>query len=286
MAEIGKQTIKVLLAIVNAYYDETNGYSHCSAAEINEKYGIAKNSISKMFQQLEDEGWIEDCTVSGYYKRFKILKPYPCPDFIELEELSNSQKNFLLRCLEVEVTEDISKKEIARRIYNNENNNNISRSFKTIEEACGFTVYQLLNNVNYISGLVPEDSEYTEFGYRTALNRKEFRTIPKTKEDEIATYLYSKSRKRFKTASHIKEYNLTEEYLKLLLDKQNYKDYYTGIQPKDYHDYSIDRIDSNKGYIQGNVVITTNTINVMKSDLSIEEFKKQIQLLYQNLDNF
>ena len=52
MKEIGKTTIKVLLAIVNAYYDEQNGYSHCSVAEINKKYGIAKNSMPKMFQQL------------------------------------------------------------------------------------------------------------------------------------------------------------------------------------------------------------------------------------------
>ena len=66
MKEVGKSTIKVLLAIINAYYDETNGYSHCSVAEINKKYGMAKNSIPKMFQQLCDEGWIEDCTVNDF----------------------------------------------------------------------------------------------------------------------------------------------------------------------------------------------------------------------------
>lgn len=41
-----------------------------------------------------------DYTVQGYYKRFKILKPYSCPEFIEMKELSNPQKNFLLNCLE------------------------------------------------------------------------------------------------------------------------------------------------------------------------------------------
>lgn len=286
MTEIGKSTIKVLLAIINAYYDEENGYSHCSVAEINEKYRIAKNSISKMFQQLEDEGWIKDCTVNGYYKRFKILKPYPCPDFIGMEELSNPQKNFLLQCLEVGVTENLSKKEIARRIYNNENSSNISRSFKTIEEACGYTVFQLLNDVDHISGLIPENSEYTEFGYRTVLNRKECKTITDTLEDKIVNHLYRKSLHRFKTAPHIKEYNLTEDYLKELLKKQEYKDYYTKVKPADYHEYSIDRIDSSKGYVKGNVVITTNAINIMKSDLTTEEFKNQIKLLYKNLDNF
>lgn len=49
MAEIGKSTIKVLLAIINDYYDEENEYSHYSVTEINEKYGIAKNQIPKCF---------------------------------------------------------------------------------------------------------------------------------------------------------------------------------------------------------------------------------------------
>lgn len=51
-------------------------------------------------------------------------------------------------------------------------------------------------------------------------------------------------------------------------------------------EYSIDRLDSSKGYIEGNIVITTNTINLMKGELSIEEFKRQIQLLYNNINNY
>ena len=70
------------------------------------------------------------------------------------------------------------------------------------------------------------------------------------------------------------EYNLTLEYIKELLLKQEYKDYYTGQVPENYEDYSIDRIDSNLGYIEGNIVITTNRVNAMKNDMSTEEFKK------------
>lgn len=285
MEDIGKTTLKVLLAIINAYYDESNGYSHCSVTEINKKYGIAKNNIPKLFKKLEEEGWIEDCTVSGYYKKFKIIKAYPCPNFIEIEELSNPQKNFLLRCLEIGVTENTAKKEIARRLYNNETNNNITRSFNAIETACGKTVYQILNNIKYISGLIPEDTEYTQFGYRTTLNRKE-RTYAETEEDKIAKYLYGKSLNRFKRATNISDYTLTEEIIKEQLIKQNKKDYYTGIEPEDYNEYSVDRIDSSKGYVEGNIVITTNIINIMKQDLTTEQFKQQIQLLYNNIDNF
>ena len=285
MKEIGKTTIKVLLAVVNAYYDEQNGYSHCSVAEINKKYGIAKNSMPKMFQQLCEEGWIEDCTVSGYYKRFKILKPYPCPDFIEMTELSNPQKNFLLKCLEQGVTENMSKKELARRIFNNENNNNISRSLTNIQEACGYSAFNILNSIEFISGLVPSDAEYTEFGYRTILNKKEY-TISETEDDKLVNHLYSKSKQRYKMATNISEYTLTPEYIKELLISQDYKDFYTGLIPEDKMSYSIDRIDSSKGYIQGNVVITTTKINLMKGTMSTEEFKKTIEELYNNINNF
>jgi hypothetical protein len=285
MKEIGKTTIKVLLALVNAYYDQQNGYSHCSVAEFNQKYGLAKNSIPKMFQQLCEEGWIEDCTVNGYYKRFKIIKPYKCPDFVvNIDGLSNSQKNFLLKCLESNIEEGLTKKEMARRIYDNENNNNITRSFDNIEEASGLSVFQLLNKVEYIEGLVPADSEYTEHGYRTILNRKDAKSILTTELDITANHLYKKSLARFKRAANISDYDLTEDYIKELLEKQEYKDFYTGIKPEDYHEYSIDRIDSSKGYIQGNVVITTSTINLMKGEMSINEFLEKINILYNNQD--
>ncbi len=285
MKEVGKTTIKVLLSIINAYYDETNGYSHCSVAEINKKYGMAKNSIPKMFQQLCEEGWIEDCTVSGYYKRFKILKPYPCPDFIEMEELSNPQKNFLLKCMEQNIEENMPKKELARRIFNNENNNNISRSLDSIQEACGYSVFDILNSVEFINGLIPSDAEYTEFGYRTTLNRKGH-NITETEDDKLANHLYTKSKQRYKVATNISEYTLTPEYIKELLISQNYKDFYTGLIPEDTMTYSIDRIDSSRGYIQGNVVITTTRINLMKGTMSTDEFKQTIRDLYNNINNF
>ena len=82
------------------------------------------------------------------------------------------------------------------------------------------------------------------------------------------------------------EYSITEDYIKELLLKQEYKDYYTGLVPENYEDYSLDRIDSNLGYIEGNVVVTTTRVNVMKNDMSIEEFKKLISDLYNNITNF
>lgn len=86
-------------------------------------------------------------------------------------------------------------------------------------------------------------------------------------------------------ATNISEYTLTPEYIKELLISQNYKDFYTGLIPEDKMLYSIDRIDSSKGYIQGNVVITTR-INLMKGTMNTEEFKQTIKDLYNNINNF
>lgn len=68
------------------------------------------------------------------------------------------------------------------------------------------------------------------------------------------------------------------------LNRQNNLDYYTK-QKIDIEDMSLDRLDSSKGYIPGNIVITHKIINIMKNDLSINEFKTYITNLY-NIDSF
>lgn len=106
-----------------------------------------------------------------------------------------------------------------------------------------------------------------------------------SEDDKLANRLYAKSKQRYKMATNISEYTLTPEYIKELLISQNYKDFYTGLIPEDKMLYSIDRIDSSKGYIQGNVVITTR-INLMKGTMNTEEFKQTIKDLYNNINNF
>lgn len=281
---VGKSSSKVLLAIINAYYDPKNGYAHCSVNEINRNFGISLKNIPEIFKQLEADGYIRDYTVSGYYKRFKILNPYLCPDFVLDNRLSTPLKNFLLKCLEENIDDSLSKKEICRRINNNENISNLNLIINKIEKATGNTFISVLKNIKYISGLIPENSVYTEFGYRTILNRKNMEE--KSIEDKIANFLHDKSFQGYKHRKNISEYKLSPEIIKDQLLKQELKDYYTGIVPNNYKEYSIDRIDSSKGYTEGNIVITTNTINLMKGELSTEKFKKQIQLLYNNINNY
>lgn len=281
-----KRNLNVLLAVINAY-EENGEFSHFSGAELNHKFGFATKNIPQMLKDLVDLKYIENHTINGFYNRYKIVKHIDCPEFILDNRLSNSQKDFLLRCIEQNITEDLSKKEMARRVNGNENGWNFSRSVDGILEILGEdSLFDIISEFNIVKELKPENAIKTEFGYKTNKNIKRLGSSEKTQDNIIAQFLLKKSSQCRRRRNKVLEYNLTLEYIKELLLKQEYKDYYTGQVPENYEYYSIDRIDSNLGYIEGNIVITTNRVNAMKNDMSTEEFKKLISDIYKNISNF
>ena len=76
--------------------------------------------------------------------------------------------------------------------------------------------------------------------------------------------------------------SINEDIILDLLNTQNYKCYYSGL---DFNlsdvngSPTIDRIDSSKGYIVGNIVIARNDINKMKSNYSFEHFKMLVNFV-------
>jgi len=72
-----------------------------------------------------------------------------------------------------------------------------------------------------------------------------------------------------------KEFCITEDFIKELYEKQNGKCFYTGRKMNldlSYPDsMSIDRVDSNFGYIESNIVLCQYKINVMKNNLSVKD---------------
>ena len=88
------------------------------------------------------------------------------------------------------------------------------------------------------------------------------------------------------------EYNLDADYLWNLYQKQNKKCAIsgisikfapnTGLYLKSQQTASLDRIDSSKGYIKGNVQWLHKTINKMKQDLSQEEFIQYCKIISEN----
>lgn len=67
------------------------------------------------------------------------------------------------------------------------------------------------------------------------------------------------------------EFNLSFDYVKKLLEYDTC--YYTGVPftEEGNHARSFDRLDNDKGYINGNVVACTIDINGKKNNLTIEE---------------
>lgn len=82
-------------------------------------------------------------------------------------------------------------------------------------------------------------------------------------------------------------FDIDENYIKYIILKQKNKCIYSGRELEwkigSIDKPSIDRIDSNKGYIKGNIQLVTKYTNIMKSDLSEYEFKLLINDIYKNM---
>ena len=81
-----------------------------------------------------------------------------------------------------------------------------------------------------------------------------------------------------KRSKKYKVENITSEFLNSLYEKQDGKCYYTGIKmsiinpKKNLFQISLDRLDSNLGYAQNNVVLCCYGINLCKSDTTEKDF--------------
>ena len=78
-------------------------------------------------------------------------------------------------------------------------------------------------------------------------------------------------------------FNLTIEYISELYNKQNGFCYYTNL-PISFKDKtaSLERVDSKIGYEESNVVWVHKNVNIMKRDLSYEEFYNVCRLVVEN----
>lgn len=75
------------------------------------------------------------------------------------------------------------------------------------------------------------------------------------------------------------DFDLDYKFLLNLFKKQNGLCFYSGIPmkthgTKDYDTISLDRVDSNKGYIKNNVVFCLNSVNIMKSNHNLSDLQK------------
>lgn len=99
-----------------------------------------------------------------------------------------------------------------------------------------------------------------------------YNNISKTKYNYI---LQNAKKRKF-------DFDISMEYLDALLIKQNFKCALTGIKialTNKLSSASLDRIDSKKGYIEGNLQWVHKDVNRMKSDFEEQYFKKLCELI-------
>ncbi len=88
------------------------------------------------------------------------------------------------------------------------------------------------------------------------------------------------------------ECNITKEDILELFELQNGKCYWYGIpmvateNSKDPQQPSLDRLDPEKGYVKGNVVLTCLAANFGRNRTNIERFKEFVELLRKRHDGF
>lgn len=107
------------------------------------------------------------------------------------------------------------------------------------------------------------------------------RSCASKKADHLKLYA------RFKKSAEArnKEFALTENYVRGLLDGAQRRCYYTNSL-LDYDEMSVDRLDSKLGYLPGNVVLCHKDINMMKYTFSDERFENHcIGVAFKSLIN-
>lgn len=266
---------------------------------------VSANTISRYIPVIEEEGGFQRLNKNGSYPRFKIENPLECPEFIFKKEFEIGYKCILLALYKTPMSEitptklsktkicgyDTAKKYLKKynpledlKLYSSPIKKSILVNEKIIENNNGDLVYSTAKSkykCQYCGETDP--SKFDTNNHLTCKHCKNKIRYEKEHADIITSLFYKSTRSARKRGL---EYNLTKEYIEALLKKQDYKCFYTEVELKNemsiFIQPSIDRIDSNKGYIQGNVVICTVIANTIKQELTINNL---YNLLHKFIDN-
>lgn len=269
----------------------------------NLKAVAKQDTIKKNFKAMKELGIIDDCTTNGYATRIKVINPLDCPDFLFDDRFNVQTKDYILE--KWKEYQQFGRIKII--------NTTRERTIKNL----GANTLDLVKNAKFIHNSISTNSDAVliedEHGYRIVAKTKPHYCIycgctdpnnftkgnksicknclaeKQRNEYTIQDRLFERSAKSARSRGI--EYNLDEDYIDELLEKQNNRCYYTGIEfDNNFEDKftypTVDRIDSSKGYVKGNVCICTWYANIMKSDMTIDQFKDLITKIYNNKENF
>ena len=293
----------VFRAICSFYNGEYADFNYHSI-----KNACGKDALINTVKTLKTLGVIEDLTYPGCARRYKISNPTECPDFIFDDRFPFNMKTYLLE---------------KWKIYKSGNQYVTKKTYETRLNLLGLSTKDVIENAKLIKNKIsiPDHliAEKTEVGYKiknkpiseeVKNNTYKCRYCGDTNKENFGAQHHcckkcynTLDRNRISYAerllksskanaqAHKWEHNLTAEYIQELLDKQGYRCCYSNTlfcnDRKDKTTYpTIDRINSSKGYVKGNVCICTWLVNTMKSNLTTEQFKDIITKIYENKNNF
>lgn len=303
--------LELLLRAICAY--EVNGEANFALRNLDffGSENTIRRNIEKIEQLVTEDGkpYIIQTNMNGCYSKFRINKVLECPEFIYDKSFPLMYKVILLALYNLEtIPETLTVSGISKLI---------GMSYNTVKKYFKDNIKEdLLNNSSPIKLDLEGKLENSEYGLKYVGARKDTykcqycgeenpdlfyshnhstckKCIEKRRTtsllSDMARKLLSNSKRSYSHRPNINGYDLTKEYIQELLEKQEYKCYYTGVDLKigdKLTNPTLDRIDSSKGYIKGNVVVCTEIANIMKNDLSIPEIKHQIELWYNNINNY
>lgn len=291
---------ELILRAVSSFIEDNN-FAYFTYSNFSE---ICKNVLLKQtLKELEELNCIKDISKNGYAKKIEVLHKLDCPDFLWNSKLPIKLKEYLLdlyKCLENKLPLNnyniIKDKRLAAlgfdrdKILNNSKpvTKKISASGELIKDNNGYRVISRVAKLER-KCIYCGTTEESEFDNSSKTICRECKKKLLREEISLEERLYRRSKQN---AHSIKaKYELDILYIKQLLESQKYKCKYSGITfENNFHNKltypTIDRIDSSKGYIKGNVCICTYMVNIMKHNLELSEFKGLITKIYNNINNF
>lgn len=302
---------KKLELLLRAY--EVNGEANFALRNLDffGSENTIRRNIEKIEQLITEDGkpYIIQTNMNGYYSKFKINNVLECPEFIYDKLFPVTYKIILLSLYDLEsFPETLTVSGVSKLI---------GMSYNTVKKYFKDSIKEdLINNSSSIKLDLEGKLETSEYGLKYVGAKKDTYKCQYCGEEnpdmfysrlhstckkclvqrnknylltDMAKKLLNNSKRSYSTRQNIDGYDLTKEYIQELSEKQEYKCYYTGVSLKignKLTNPTIDRIDSSRGYVKGNVVICTEIANIMKNDLSISEMKQQIELWYNNINNY
>lgn len=266
---------------------------------------VSANTIGRYIPVIEEEGGFQRINKNGSYPRFKIENPLECPEFIFKKEFEIGYKCILLALYKTPMSEvtptrldkakicgySTAKKYLEKynpledlKLYSSPIKKSILVNEKIIENNNGDLVYSTAKSEYKCQYCGETDPSKFEPNNHITCKHCKNRLAYEREHKDMETALYHRSLDSAYRRGL--EFNLSKEYIKAILEEQNYKCFYTGeklINGKDlFTQPSIDRIDSNKGYVEGNIVICTVIANTMKQELTINNL---YAILHKFIDN-